>query len=312
MKLIIWDADETLWEGKIIYGKVFLKYETKETLKQLNKLGIKQYVCSKNDEKKIRKQLEEFGLTKYIDGIKASWKPKNIAIKEILEETTILPEEAVFVDDEKINREEVKELVGCHTDYEKDLYNVLKYFDTDRLLLMKQERRRNRAEKEFKGTFKEFLDNSGMVSEIKRAHLGMLTRITNLANRTNELNSARNRYTEKQLADILNNPNYMVYIITLDDKYGSYGIIGEIIIKKEKDAWFIRDLCISCRVMGRGIGTKLLSYIIDLAKANNVQKIYGSINLNNDNFRMKLLYEKLKFEKISEKENTICYELNLK
>ena len=311
MKLVVWDADETLWEGKLIYGNVKLKYETKEILKQINKLGIEQCVCSRNNLEDVENKLIEFGLKKYIIGIRADWLPKNIMIKDILEQTDVLPEETLFIDDEKINRAEVSEIVGCHVDYDKDLFNIMKYFDTNRLVLMKQERQRHTAEKDYRGTFKNFIDNSGMVFEIRKGHTGMLTRITNLANRTNELNSTRTRYKEEQIKEMLESPKYLVNIITLKDNYGDYGIIGEIIIRKESNRWFIQDLCISCRVMGRGMGSKLMSNIINLAKRSKVSKIEGIINISKENFRMPKLYEKLGFTKTFEDKEKIWYERKL-
>jgi len=311
MRLVIWDADETLWEGKITYGNVFLKYETKEIMKQLNKLGIKQYVCSKNNLEDVKKQLDKFELTKYLDGIRVSWEPKNLMIREIIEEAKTTEKETLFIDDESINRAEISEIIGCHVDYDKDLYNIMKYFDTDRLLLMRQERKRDDAEKEFRGTFKEFLGNSGMVYEIRKGHIGILSRIINLANRTNELNASRTRYTEKQIKDILEHPSYLVNIITLKDNYGDYGIIGEAIIKREPTKWIVQDLCISCRVMGRGMGTKLMLHIINMAKNFKVNTIESVINLSKENFRMPKLYEKLGFIKTLERDNKIWYELNI-
>lgn len=296
MKLVIWDADETLWEGKIMYGKVNLKYETKEVLKQLQKLDIKQIVCSRNDLNDVKKCLDELDLTKYFDDIKASWDNKSSMIKQILKEQNIESNECLFIDDEMFNREEIRQVIGCHVDYDKDLYNIMKYFDTERLLIMKQQRTRDLAQKEFKGTFKQFLEESGTVCEILSGHPGMLTRITNLANRTNELNAARNRYTEQQILDILNDSNYLIYVATLKDKFGDYGIIGEVLIKKiDNEEWFIQDLCVSCRTMGRGVGKKLLQFAIDKAKQYDIRILTGIINNNEDNWRMSKLYEKLGF-----------------
>ena len=301
MKLVIWDADETLWEGKIMYGDVNLKKEAMEVLKQIHKLGVKQHICSKNDEAPLLKQLDEFGLMKYLDGVIANWKPKNENIRGLLEIYNVSKDETLFVDDEPINREEIKELVGCHVDYETDLYKILKYFDTDRLKLMNQQRNRNMAEKTHNGSFKDFLENSGMVCTIKPGHRGMLTRLTNLANRTNELNVCRNRYTEKEIEFFLNADSYKVWVASLKDKFGDYGIIAEVIVKATQTTnpfmveWFVQDLCVSCRTMGRGIGYKLLEYVKKQAKRNNIAFLTGIIKENKDNFRMKNLYDKCGF-----------------
>jgi len=312
MKLLITDLDECLWEGKILYGKVFLKYETKELLKQLNKLGISIYICSRNNLEDVKKQLDEFGLTKYLDGIRASWEPKSKMIKEILEKTKIVVEETLFIDDEKINRAEISDIIGCHVDFDKDLYNIMKYFDTERLIIMKQERKRTNAEKDFRGTFKEFIDNSGMVSGIRKGHIGMLNRITNLANRTNELNMNRSRYTETQISDILNNNVFSIYVVFLKDIYGDYGLIAEAIIDKNNapDEWIIQDICVSCRVMGRGIGSKIIEYIKKSAKEDKIKRIIGKITPESENYRIHSLFEHRGFNFLRDEGKTKIYVWN--
>ena len=49
--MVIWDLDDTLWHGSVYYKDkevVKLKDGSKEVLKELNKRGIKNVVCSKN------------------------------------------------------------------------------------------------------------------------------------------------------------------------------------------------------------------------------------------------------------------------
>lgn len=312
MKLIIWDCDETLWEGKVMYGDVKLKKETKEVLKQIDKLGISQAICSKNDFDGVHKWLKKFEIDHYFKTIKANWEPKHLSINTILSGQRCTAEETLFIDDEAINRDEVKQLVGCHVDFESDLYQILKYFDTDRLKLMNQQRDRTDAEKTYRGTFKDFLENSGMVCEIKEGHKAMLTRLTNLTNRTNELNASRNRYSKEEVESMLSSEDYLVYVAFLKDKYGDYGIIGEIIVDiTTKGEWFIKDLCVSCRTMGRGIGKKLLRFVKQKAREHKVTYLYGEVNIKEDNWRMPKLYEQEGFRVVNPEANPVKYDCNL-
>ena len=314
MKLVIWDLDETLWEGTIYYNEtVKLKPEAREVLKQIDKLGVMQYVCSHNKLEPVLEKIEEFGLTKYFKGIRAEvGREKPEIIQEILDEENIMPEETIFFDDTPLNRGSVKEIVGCHTDYEEDLYKVMKYFDTNRLKLMNQQRTRVTAEESFKGDFKEFLKTANMVVDIKVAGTDEIPRITNLANRTNELNAVRNRYNEGEIERFISDNNYIIYVVYLRDKFGDYGLIAEAIVERNENEWFIKDVCVSCRTMGRGIGTKLLKRIIDLAKASSIKKVTGYIIKNDSNFRMGPLFEKRGF-KATKIENEIqWYELEIK
>ena len=314
MKLIIWDLDDTLWEGTIYYNEtVKLKPGAEEVLKQIEKLGVMQYVCTHNKLEPVKKKLKELGLTKYFKGIRASInKEKAEIIKEILEKEKITPEETVFIDDTRLNRAHVKEIIGCHVDYEENLYQVMKYFDTDRLKLMNQQRVRTNAEKGWKGNFKDFLKTTKMVVDIKKAVTYEIPRITNLANRTNELNAARNRYSKGQIESFINDNNYIVYVVYLRDKYGDYGLIAEAIIEKRPKEWFIKDICVSCRTMGRGLGTTLLEHIMVMASVADTQKLIGHVIPNESNHKMIKLFTGRRFKRTNVKKGVHCYELEIK
>jgi len=301
MKLIIWDADNTLWDGEIIYGEVKLKSETKEVLKQISKLNIPQIICSKNDIDKLKKVLETFEIDKYFKEVHANWQPKHLTVKSILERLNIDPKETLFIDDDTLNREEIKMLTGCHVDYNKDLYDTIKYVDTSRLVLMEQQRNRETYEKTWRGDYKDFIKGLDMEIKFNLAKNEHITRIATLSNRTNEMNAARNRYSDGDIERFINSENYILPIVFLKDKFGDYGLIGEAIIEKvSNEEWFLKDICVSCRVMGRGIGSDLMLHIINLAKNNNVKILNGMIILNKENWRMPELFKKHGFSIVKE------------
>ena len=315
IKAIIWDCDETLWTGTVYHGEsVKLKKETKEVLKQLDKLGIDQYVCSHNIKENVLKQLKEFDLTKYFKIIKTGLsKEKDVLIYEILKETGLLPEEVVFIDDTGINRELVRLNVGCHVDFEEDLYQVMKYFDTDRLVLMNQQRDRVDSQNRWKGSRKDFLKHVENEITIKEAEVSELPRITNLANRTNELNAARTRYTDDQMKGIYLSRYHKIIVAYLKDKFGDYGLIGEIILDiSDSKEWIIKDWCVSCRTMGRGVGSELLRSVKEIARVHHVKTIKGMVVPNDDNFRMGPMYIRAGFTKTKEANGVHHYIYDLK
>ncbi len=314
MKAIIWDLDETLWVGTVYHGEsVKLKQETKEILKQIDKLGIDQYVCSHNVKEHVFKQIDEFGLRKYFKIIKAEIGiEKDDMIQQILDETGLLPEEVVFIDDTGINRELVRLKVGCHVDFEEDLYRVMKYFDTDRLKSMNQQRTRTDFETKWTGTRKEFLKLVKNEITIKEAEESELPRITNLANRTNDLNAARSRYTMQEMRDIFESGDYVIWVAYLTDQFGDYGLIGEIIVNvSDAKHWFIKDWCVSCRTMGRGVGTELLRSVKEIANVSAVEKVTGCVIPNDDNYRMGPMYIKAGFKKgkVEDEKHYYIYEV---
>ena len=57
------------------------------------------------------------------------------------------------------------------------------------------------------------------------------------------------------------------------DKFGDNGITGVYIVEKNKDFWLIDTFLLSCRIMGRGIESAILTEIIKKAKMNGINEI---------------------------------------
>src|SRR5205807_2127303 len=60
--------------------------------------------------------------------------------------------------------------------------------------------------------------------------------------------------------------DHLLLMACLEDRYGSYGKIGLALIECRDVRWTIKLLLMSCRVMSRGVGTVLISYIAGRAK----------------------------------------------
>jgi len=307
VKCLIIDADNTIWNGAIVEGKVKIKETSFELLKQVHKLGVKIIVCSKNDKEQLIKKLEEFDLMKYINDVYASWEPKHYMVKDILEKYKLSPYECLFVDDLIQNRKEVGLLTNVHVDYEDTPLMILKYFDTDRLKLQLQQENRIEGERKFKGNFKDFIKKSKLKVEIRDMKKEDMARVVTLCNRTNDYNAARNRYSDSDIKKKFESDNYLIYIAEADDTYGKYGKIAEAIIDKKPGYWFIEDIAISCRIWNRGVGKNILNHIINQAKENKVEMIRGIVKLNEDNHNMIKLYKSLGFKESGKSRDNITY-----
>ena len=60
---------------------------------------------------------------------------------------------------------------------------------------------------------------------------------------------------------------------SLSDKYGDYGLISVVILKKENDALFIDTWLMSCRVLKRGMEQFVTNQIVEEARRSGVKKI---------------------------------------
>ena len=109
IKCVIWDLDNTLWEGVLSEGGAGeLRPGVAETVRELDRRGIVQSVSSKNDFENARRRLEETGLWNYFLCPQISWNSKSEGIGRILERLNIKEEAAAFVDDSAFERDEVQ------------------------------------------------------------------------------------------------------------------------------------------------------------------------------------------------------------
>jgi len=96
----------------------------------------------------------------------------------------------------------------------------------------------------------------------------------------------------------------------LEDKYGTYGHIGLALVECNADVWVIKLLLMSCRVMTRGVGSIMLSRLIQMAKHNNV-RLQAEFVPNDRNRMMDITYRFAGFNEVDETEGHIIFENDL-
>ena len=326
IKLVVWDVDNTLWDGSVFYTdkeNIKLKPGTESALKELTKRGIKNTICSKNYYEDVDKMLEKFEIKKYFDSAEVNWGLKSDNIKKLIKKYNVLQEEVCFVDDDAFQRAEVlsqiSNLKAIELGDPLDILSLQEFKleneteeDRERVKLLKEQRNREEAEKNHKGDYKEFLMNCDIKMVIRSVEEEDWERVVQLFNRTNELNTTGNRYELEKLKKQYENGEIKVYVSELKDKFGDYGLIAECILDTRTQDWEIKDLTVSCRTMGRGIGSALLIAMMHYAKEKNAKTIRGILREIESNWRMKPLYLKRGFKVIKNEgnETTYGYEFN--
>tara|TARA_B110001452_G_scaffold259846_1_gene256682 strand:- start:1152 stop:1451 length:300 start_codon:yes stop_codon:yes gene_type:complete len=87
VKLIIWDLDDTLWEGTLAEGDTLHLSEFRaEVIRSLNTHGVVNAICSKNNFEMAEERLNQLGLWDEFVFPKISFSPKGPIVKQILEE----------------------------------------------------------------------------------------------------------------------------------------------------------------------------------------------------------------------------------
>ncbi len=323
IKCVVWDLDNTIWNGILLEGdRVCLRPEILDIIKTLDSRGILQSIASKNEYSSAIEKLEELGLHEYFIYPQIHWNSKVSSIKEIAKLINIGTDAIAFVDDQIFELEEVNfslpEVLCINVDRLEHLLEMpemIPRFITEdsqkRRQMYISDIQRNQAESEFIGSQEEFLATLNMHLTISSAKEEDLQRAEELTVRTNQLNTTGYTYSYEELDSFRQSDNHKLLVASLDDKYGSYGKIGLVLVECQESVWTIKLLLMSCRVMSRGVGTVLLNYIIKLAKENNV-RLEAEFVSNNRNRMMYIAYKFSGFKEINKNSEVLILENDLK
>jgi FkbH-like protein len=322
IKCLVWDLDNTLWKGTLIEdAQVTVDPAAVQLIKTLDERGILQSVASKNDADLAMSKLIELGLAEYFLYPQIHWNSKSGSIHSIAKEINIGIDSIAFIDDQAFEREEVAfhhpQVMTIDT---ADLHTVahipqmIPRFITDdsriRRQMYQSDIKRKEVEDSYSGAQDDFLSTLDMKLTITRAQPEDLRRAEELTQRTNQLNTTAYTYDYDELEFFSTSPNHILLVAGLTDKYGTYGKIGLVLIEKTDDDWIIKLLLMSCRVMSRGVGTVLITYIRNLA-AHNAARLLAEFVSNDRNRMMYMTYKFNQFKEIGKKDNWSLLENDL-
>jgi FkbH-like protein len=270
-KLIIWDLDDTLWEGSIAVTKnVNIDFEYVELIKELNSRGVISSICSNNYFDFARDFLEEKRIWDIFIMPNINYKSKALRIKSMISEFGFLPENVYFIDDNDFNINEVRyfnpDINIIDAKKKNSVLSFLKRTVEDnevdfgaRFKKYKIIENKLVAKKEY-GSNEDFLVDSDIKVRIRNANADDAYRAHNLVHRTNQLNYTKNRISEDEILNDIVKTN--AYMIDVADKYGSYGTVGFVSFAGE-----VKHFTFSCRILNMGV----VSYVYGKLKVPNFE-----------------------------------------
>ena len=340
-KAVAVDLDNTLWGGVIgddgIIGIKIGKdnpigeahIEFQKYLKQLKELGIVLTIASKNDEENAIEGLEYNNMLLHKNDflvIKANWEPKPNNILESANEINIGVDSFVFLDDNPVERELVKnQLLGIGVPNidnkienfqnivdRNNYFEFLSISEEDLQRLKYYEDNQSREKEKLNYTnYQEYLKSLDMLAEIQEAKDVYLERIHQLINKTNQFNLTTKRYTKAEVEEVYNNKNSILLYGRLQDKFGDNGLVSIIIGEKEDKILNIPLWIMSCRVLKRDMEKAMLDCLVKISKEKGIEKIVGQFIPSSKNSMVKKHYEELGFKLIENKEDLTTWELEI-
>ncbi|MTH63336.1 hypothetical protein [Paracoccus shanxieyensis] len=274
VKLVIWDLDETFWDGTLSEGGIRAVSAHLQMVRSLVDRGIMCSICSKNDFDTAKQKLVELGVWDLFVFPHIDWSPKGAAVKSMLDRMGLRAANALFLDDNHLNLQEVQFFcpeIACvnasgSTDGSgQDLAGLLDL----PALQGKDDRAHSRLAQYKVAELKEADQKTGNLSNhdfLRQSDIqvklitdldGQMDRVIELINRTNQLNFTKLRVqTDQQRAefqDLLRIPGVHAGLVEVRDRYGDYGIVGFFCLRKRFNGVTMHHFCFSCRTLNMGV-----------------------------------------------------------
>ena len=341
-RCLILDLDNTLWGGVIgddgmegiLVGNGDPTAEAHLNLQQivfeLHDRGIILAVCSKNEDAIARQPFREHPemilKEEHFAVFQANWSDKAANIKAISEMLSLGLESFVFLDDSPAERMQVRrelpdvavpELPKDPALYGSTLvaagyFEATTFSEEDEKRTAFYQENAKRAEVLTKSSnMDSYLESLGMEITLLPFDATGRSRIVQLIGKSNQFNLTTKRYSNSEVKEFEDKPNFFTRQIRLKDVFGDNGMISVIICEKNADIWSIDTWLMSCRVLGRRVEEAALKDVVTQAREAGASKLVGIFSPTERNIIVKDHYKKLGFTKISGKGEKETWKLDI-
>jgi FkbH-like protein len=307
-KAIAVDCDNTLWAG--ICGEDGPENVTldpprralHEFLLEQRESGMLLCLSSKNNEQDVLETFAahpEFPLQPgHFAAWRLNWRSKGEGLAAMAAELGIGLDSFIFIDD---NPKECAEVSDAHPevltlalpeniDELPDILNHCWAFDHP--VVTEEDRQRNAYYEQARDFGRElrqaanlerFIASLNVRVDIAPLALERLSRAAQLTQRTNQFNLTTIRRTESDILELLKSGRHEIYTAEVSDRFGEYGLTGLLIVEKNAGEFRADTFLLSCRVLGRGVEHRLLSFLGELAEENGVRRIVAPLRTTRKN-----------------------------
>lgn len=305
-KCIVVDCDNTLWGGILgedgpegiaigpeYPGRHWARFQ--ESLLELQRCGIILAISSKNNEADVLSLLDEHPhqvlRRQHFAAWRISWGDKATAIAELAEELNIGLDSMVFLDDSSFECELVSsrlpQVLTVQVPGDPTRLNTLLHSlaPLDFLDLSEEDRRRGdmyreqvsreRSRQTF-ASIEEFYHSLSMRLAIAPVEHEHVDRVSQLTRRTNQFNLTTRRYAPGDIEAFREDPARHAFLLRLDDRFGSYGVCGTLLLAETDKVLVVDTLLLSCRVLGRGIEAAVFHFLDRFAGSRGLDAIAGT------------------------------------
>jgi FkbH-like protein len=330
VKCVIVDLDNTMWKGVIrnvgienLEIRIDRERFRWNVLSILHARGILIGVISKNDpylESQIRDYIKEYlAGTEFVCFI-LNWKDKWENLKQVQEQLNIGLDSIAFIDDTAFEREQMKAMLPEVRVYDENIFEKLLYMpefqpefvtaeSKKRTKFYNEENHRKQAQSTTSRD--EFFEQCNFKISVDKMQPYQVDRVSELIQRTNQLNTSIKRYTKDQIISFSHEPNCDIFTVSVSDKFGDYGLVGVCIGFHRDNIYEIDTLLFSCRIMSKGVEDYTLSSVLNHARAKHFEKVILRFEKGPKNEQMRTILSNNNFIEYEDNDNYVVYGFNL-
>jgi FkbH-like protein len=305
-KCLVLDCDNTLWGGVVAEdgaahlalgkdstpGRYFTAFQ--QQILDFHDRGVLLALCSKNNEADVlavlRDHPEMLIREHHLATWQINWDDKVTNLRRIAADLNIGLDSLVFVDDSPFEcglvRAQLPEVATIELPGDPSAFvaHLLDGGHFDALTLSAEDRARTRMYREEgarrklrkgAGTLEEYLHSLDLVAEIDLIDEGLVPRVSQLTQKTNQFNLTTRRYAEGEIRALANSASHAVLALKLGDRIADLGTVGVAILAFHGVEAEIDTLLLSCRALGRGAEDALLAAVLNLAQDRGCTWIRG-------------------------------------
>ncbi|MFA0963315.1 amino acid adenylation domain-containing protein [Roseivirga sp. BDSF3-8] len=297
-KVIAVDCDNTLWQGivgedgveglTITGGHAALQRFLIEKYEQ----GFLLALISKNNEKDVWEVFDNHPdmllRREHILSYRINWQTKSGNLESLAREINVGTDSFLFIDDSAPECREVSmalpSVMTVQWPREEHAMNAMPRLlwaldkawvtdeDKQRTAMYRAERQRNDSLAHTTNHV-QYLAELGLEVSFRSCASGDMPRMAQLLQRTNQFNIFPRRKDQTELSVWLREAGHYGWAVEVKDMYGAYGLTGVVLAVGNGDILQVESLLLSCRVLGRGVETALMSGIKHFAHENGFQSV---------------------------------------
>ncbi|MBB4001897.1 MAG: hypothetical protein V7704_16365 [Aurantimonas endophytica] len=292
-KLLVTDLDDTLWSGVLgetptltprpAYGAA---------LAALAERGLVIAAASRNDPVAVDAALADLtggNVLPPFASLAVGWEDKPALVAKVLQAVGLAAEHTIFIDDDPVNCAsvaarfpdmDVRRFAGDEVAFSAVLLAeplLAATAPTEAAADRSAFYRRRAAVEEAREQASDdtaFLERLGTRVTVVAITPAGVPRAAELARRVNQFALTGFRPSEMALAG---RGSPFDFLVRLDDVFGSHGLVGLMLARRDGDAVAIDNLLLSCRALQRRVEFAMLAVLAERARAAGVSRLVGTV-----------------------------------